>query len=297
MAVLVIGANGLLGSATVKLLLRRETDVIGAYHSESPQFDIPLVQLDVKKTDPMATLIDKYEVETVINCAALTDVDACETNPELANKVNSIAPGRLATICSSREIDFVHFSTDYVFDGQSESFYTENDPPRPVQTYGHSKLAGERSVRDAKPDSLILRLSFLYGSRGDSGELEGFPQWVAQNLVAGESVQLFTDQYLTPSRVGQVAKTTLSLLDSDTSGLFHVASRSCVTPYEFGIEVSDLIDGDETLITPSSISNIDRNAKRPQCSCLDVSKVERRLERQQPTLSEDLSTLEPNFGP
>jgi dTDP-4-dehydrorhamnose reductase len=295
METLVIGANGLIGSVVVDSLRRQRSDVVGTYHSEPPEFDVPLVQLDVADTETAAGLVDDHDVDTVINCAAFTDVDGCEGDPELAEEVNGSAPGRLAGLCADRDISFVHFSTDYVFDGRSNESYSEDAPTNPVQAYGASKLSGERAVLAADPDALVLRLSFVYGARGDTGELVGFPQWVAETLRAGEEAPLFTDQHLTPSRAGNVAETTHSLSESGSSGVFHVASRSCVTPYEFGGEICELVGGDETLLAQSSMADLDRAAERPRNSCLNVSKVEDTLGRPQPTLAEDLDALDAAF--
>ncbi|WP_411964457.1 SDR family oxidoreductase [Haloferax sp. YSMS24] len=296
MRTLVTGANGLLGSVVVETLLGQGFDVVGGYHTDPPQFDTPLHEVDITDSERVATLIDDYEIDTVVNCAAFTDVDGCETSPELANKVNGVAPGVIAEVCAERDIDFVHYSTDYVFAGDSDERYTEDGETGPVQEYGASKLAGEDSVRDADSDALILRLSFVYGARGDTGELTGFPQWVASTLAAGDDVPLFTDQQFTPSRAGHVAETMVSLLEAGATGTFHVASRSCVTPYEFGEEICALIDGDDRLVGSSSMSDLNREAARPQNSCLDVSKVEEELGRPQPTLTDDLEELEGAFS-
>ncbi|KAB1198218.1 MULTISPECIES: NAD(P)-dependent oxidoreductase [Haloferax] len=296
MRTLVSGTNGLLGSVVVETLLGQGFDVVGGYHSEPPQFDIPLHEVDITDSERVATLVSDYEVDTVVNCAAFTDVDGCETNSELANEVNGVAPGAIAEVCAERDIDFVHYSTDYVFAGDSDERYVEDGENGPVQEYGASKLTGEESVRNADSDALILRLSFVYGARGDTGELTGFPQWVASTLAAGDEVPLFTDQQFTPSRAGHVAETTRSLLEADATGTFHVTSRSCVTPYEFGEEICNLTGGDDALIESSSMSDLNRKAARPQNSCLDVSKVEEELGRPQPTLADDLVAIEGSFS-
>ncbi|ADE02982.1 dTDP-4-dehydrorhamnose reductase [Haloferax volcanii] len=292
----VTGANGLLGSVVVRTLREQGHAVVGSYHSEEPTFDCPLHQVDITDTERVVELLDEYDVDLVINCAAYTDVDGCESNPEVATAVNGTAPGDLAAVCDDREIPFIHYSTDYVFDGETDGFYEEGDEPAPIQEYGRSKLTGEHAVRDVNPDALILRLSFVYGARGDTSDLVGFPQWVASTLAAGDTVPLFTDQTMTPSRAGNVATTTLELLDAGVSGTFHVASQSAVTPSDFGEKICEVIGGDATLIESSVMADLDRPAARPRRSCLDVSNVEGELGCSQPTLEDDLAALEAAFS-
>lgn len=292
MRTLVVGANGLLGSTMVGELGKHDTRTIGTYHSAPPAFDIPLVELDITDGSKMKSVLNDYDVETVINCAAVTDVDGCESASERAFAVNGSAPGELAEACEDRGISFVHVSTDYVFDGTSSTPYDEQSSPSPIQVYGESKLAGERAVREADSDALIVRLSFVYGRRGDTGDLIGFPSWVRETLRAGDTVPLFTDQRISPSRTGQVAQTIHSLVQSQATGTFHVASRSCVTPYEFGRLICKEIEADEDLLLKSRTDDLNRPAERPRNSCLAASKVEARLNRVQPDLRDDLREIE-----
>jgi dTDP-4-dehydrorhamnose reductase len=222
----------------------------------------------------------------------MTDVDACESDPETAQAVNGDAPGALASACANRDIGLVHVSTDYVFDGESDSPYEESAEPNPLQVYGASKLDGERQVRNSDADALVVRLSFVYGVHAGSGELTGFPAWVRDRLIAGETTTLFTDQRVTPSRAGQAAETILDLLSADAEGTVHVASRSCVTPYEFGDAVRERAGADPRLIEAGSMADVDREAERPVNSCLDVTRVEELLGRSQPTLEADIDEIE-----
>jgi len=291
MDVLVLGASGLLGSNVVVDAQDRGWSVIGAYHSTSPSFDVPLIQLDIQKLDAVRTLLDKYEPEVVINCAAVTDVDGCEERPDEAFAVNGRVPGQLAAICNHRGLAFVQVSTDYVFDGTVQVPYDESAPTNPIQVYGESKLEGECAVRDAHDGAIIVRLSFVWGKHRSTEGLAGFPAWLLDRLVAGRSTALFTDQRVTPARAGSAAKTIVDLLTGGHSGLFHVASRSCVTPYTFGSALCERVNADKTLIKSGQIANIDRPASRPQYTCLDVEKVETTLNRPQPTLEADLGAV------
>lgn len=295
MRVLVLGAGGLLGGNVVAAARRRGHDVVGSYHRTEPAFGVPLEHVDVREPDHLRRVVDEYSPAAVVNCAAMTDVDGCESNPEEAFAVNGAAPGTIASICGEVGARFVHVSTDYVFDGTAERPYRETDEPNPRQVYGESNLEGERAVREVAPDALVTRLSFVYGIDRASGELSGFPAWVLARLMDSEPTPLFTDQQVTPTRAGQAAATLLDLTEEGTSGVIHVACRSCVTPYEFGDVLRRLVDAPAGLLVERSMDDVDRAAARPPYSCLDVGRVERELGLQQPDLEEDLSAIADAF--
>jgi dTDP-4-dehydrorhamnose reductase len=287
MRLLVTGANGLVGSALIAAASQQGHDVLGTYHSTTPAFDIELEQHDIREWPPD---LAAEEIDCVVNCAAMTDVDGCEEEPQRARAINAVAPGAIADHCSP-ETRVVHLSTDYVFDGRAETPYTEPAETNPLQVYGESKLAGERAVRDCAAAPLILRLSFVYGRHGATENLAGFPAWLLDTLGNGDSVPLFTDQYVTPSRAGQVATTILGLLDADVSGTYHVASRSCVTPHEFGMILADRFEQDASLIESGSQDEVDRPGTRPRYTCLATDRVEATLDRPQPSLADDIDCL------
>ncbi|WP_424002632.1 dTDP-4-dehydrorhamnose reductase [Haloarcula salina] len=296
MRTLVLGANGLLGSQTLQAATNRDWPVTGTVHTEPPEFESPFFRLDIRDSDRFKRVLDAVEPDCVVNCAAMTDVDACETNTVLAREVNESAPGSLAAVCHCRGIQFCHVSTDYVFDGQSSQPYGETDETDPIQTYGESKLAGEKAVRESHDSALIVRVSFLYGRHGGSGALTGFPAWVCKQLESEGSVPLFIDQWVTPTRAGLAANTILRLLEYDSTGLFHVSSRSCLTPYDFGNLIADRLQVSEAGLKQSSMADVDRQAPRPQYTCLDVSRVEDEINQALPTLDTDLDTVEMGLG-
>lgn len=294
---LVVGASGLLGSNVVSSALDRNLSVVGSYHSTRPDFEIPLRKLDVRDTTEFEDILGEFDPPVVVNCAAMTDVDACEQSPERAHEINAAAPEDLARLCSKQDTNFVHVSTDYVFDGESSERYREDAEPNPIQEYGRSKLAGERAVLSAHDSSLVVRPSFVYGVNrsGEAPQLEGFPAWIHSRLTSGEEVPLFTDQFVTPSRAGSTAETLLDLVFDGETGPYHVAASSCITPYEFGhIIATQLGIGTDTLVG-SSQSDVDRDAVRPSNTCLSVEKVETRLGRSQPTVKQDVSALASYF--
>ena len=291
MQLLVIGAGGLLGGNIVTVARDRGWTVAGTYHSERPDFDCPLYQLDVRSRSDCETVCKEIGPDAVINCAAATDVDGCETDRERANAVNETGARTVAKVAREQEAALVHTSTDYVFDGTRESRYPESAPANPIQAYGRSKLAGEEAVRDVYGSAIIARLSFVYGRTQPEGELSGFPAWVRETALAGDTVPLFTDQHVTPSQAETTARTLLDLLDVGAAGTYNVACRSCITPYEFGETLLEELGLSTDSLEPSSLDLIERDAPRPAYTCLDTSKVETELGRPQPMLTEDIAAL------
>jgi len=293
MDVFVVGAGGLLGSNVVATAATRGLSVAGTYHSTRADFEIPLRELDIRASEDFAKLLGEFNPSVVVNCAAMTDVDACEEQPERAHEINADAPEAMARRCSKRGIGFVHVSTDYVFDGETDERYDEESEPNPLQAYGRSKLVGDRNVRSAHDSPLIVRPSFVYGVNRapEPADLEGFPAWVRSRLRSGQAVPLFTDQYVTPSRAGSTAETLLDLIDDSASGTYHVAARSCVTPYEFGRIIASTMGVETDALDKGSQSDVDRPAARPSNTCLDVENVETRLGCAQPTLQQDVEAI------
>ncbi|EMA71056.1 dTDP-4-dehydrorhamnose reductase [Halorubrum distributum] len=291
MRVLVVGAGGLLGGNVTSVALDRVDTVVTTYHSEDPGFDCPSYQIDITASAAVDDLITEVDPDAIINCAAMTDVDGCETDPERAHAVNADGAERVARAADSVNAALVHTSTDYVFNGEETALYSETAEPDPKQVYGESKLAGERRVRKTHSDPLIARLSFVYGRSLPDGAISGFPAWVLERARKGDNIPLFTDQRVSPSYAKSTAKTLLDLLEADQEGTFNVPSRSCVTPYEFGELIVDEAGFADATLTESSMSDVDRDAERPQYTCLDTTAIEEALDRPQSTLAEDLADL------
>lgn len=308
MTLLVVGASGLLGGNVVAAARERGERVRGTYFTNDPTegldgtgtFDdegVETVRFDVTARPDVDTDLDALlaGVDRVVDCAALTDVDACESDPDRARAVNAEWPDRLAAACADRGVPLCHVSTDYVFDGRDPP-YAETDDPNPLQTYGETKLAGERAVREAGGrgwEPLVLRVSFLWGVDRTTGALAGFPAWVASELRPGGTLPLFTDQRVTPTRAGYAAGVALDLLDTGAAGTYHVVARDHVTPFEFGARIADRMGAAAAgRIERSSMADLDRAAPRPPATPLDVSNVERELGREAPGLETDLDAVE-----
>src|SRR5262249_15537269 len=152
MRIVILGADGRLGCA-LKKSYRKNFDVIGLNRA----------QLDLAKSDQIRDRLASFEFDLLINCAAMTNVDLCESKQAEAFRVNADAPKVLVEICSKKKAKLIHFSTDYVFDGEKREPYTETDPARPISVYGESKHAGEENILAMQDKHLVVRVSWVFG--------------------------------------------------------------------------------------------------------------------------------------
>ena len=207
--VVIIGAGGRLGAA-----LAREYagafDVVGFNHA----------QLDLGKPEQLRATLGGLQFDAVINTAAQTNVDHCETHREEAFALNGEAPGVLAEICARKKARFIHISTDYVFDGEKREPYTEEDEAGPISVYGESKREGERRALAANDGALIVRVSWVFGPDRPS-----FIDWALNQAREHEEVNAIADKWATPTYTLDLANLLKPLIaDDHASGLLHLAN-------------------------------------------------------------------------
>lgn len=225
------------------------------------------------------TVVRSAKPDVVVNAAAMTDVDACERDPEGAKRLNETAPGILASISRDVGAAFVQASTDYVFDGSEPA--AEGTTPHPLNTYGLTKLAGEAVVRGAHANALILRLSAVYGWNRVSQKTNAVT-WILEKLETGKEAMLFRDQKVTPTYAKTAAEVAFDLWSRRASGLFHVASADCLSRMEMGRAIAELFEIAHPKLTAISMESVALRATRPRAPCLVVRKVEETLKRPMP---------------
>ena len=181
--VVIVGAGGRLGAALVREYAG-QFDVVGFNHA----------QLDLGAPEKMRATLGELEFDALINTAAQTNVDRCETHQEEAFALNGDAPGVLAEICARKKARFIHISTDYVFDGEKREPYTEEDEARPISVYGESKRAGERRALEANEQALVVRVSWVFGP-----DRASFIDWALNQAREHEEVNAIADKWATPT--------------------------------------------------------------------------------------------------
>ncbi len=286
--ILVVGGTGLLGQYLREEALSRRHEILWTQRSESSPTQGRSIELDLTNLDTFAQVVREAAPDVVLNAAAMTDVDGCEREPDLAKTVNAAAPARLAEAAREEHATFVHFSTDYVFDGTGPA--TESTEPNPLGLYGRTKLEGERRVLAVNPKALVLRLSAVFGWNRMSAKTNAVT-WILAKLEPGHEVSLFQDQTLTPTYAKTAAEAAFDLWSQQAFGIFHVACRDRLSRVEMGRAVADVFQFRNARLKPISMSSVPLLAKRPFAPCLVVDKVEETLKRDMPRFRDCLEHM------
>lgn len=289
MTVLLFGGNGQVGHE-LRRSLRPLGDVVVTTRSGELPEGVRCEVADFDRPDGLAELVERMAPAIVVNAAAYTAVDKAEDDADAAFRTNAEAPGVLARACATRGIPFVHYSTDYVFDGQGSRPYREDDPTAPLGVYGASKLAGEDAVRSAGGRHLILRTAWVYGRHGHN-----FMKTMLRLGADRDELRVVADQIGTPTPAPLIADVTTELLglQDAPSGTFHLTPRGQTSWHGFAEAIFEEALAHGLIsrvpkVTPIATSDYPTPARRPAYSCLDTGKVEACLGRALPDWRESL---------
>jgi dTDP-4-dehydrorhamnose reductase len=216
MKIVIIGSGGRLGAALVRAY-REKFDVVGFNHAE----------LDLAKAGEIHRKIDNLGFDILINAAAFTNVDLCETEKEQAFAINAEAPRVLAEICQDKNAKLIHFSTDYVFDGEKREPYIEDDAAKPVSAYGGSKRTGEKSVLETSDRHLVVRVSWVFGPDRPS-----FIDAMIERAREEEQIEAIADKWSTPTYTSDIAEMLPRIFDLD-AGVLHLTNSGECTWQEY----------------------------------------------------------------
>ena len=271
---LIIGGSGLVGST----LARYAMDDCDLHVTVNKNIIAPngtrLTKIDLLEDRLAITnLIKNITPDIVVNTAAHSSVDLCETNPGLADLLHVEITRDIVTACHDINSKLIHFSTDAVFDGKLNRKYTEEDIPNPINHYGKTRLAAESVVLEASNLNVILRTSVIYGWH----ERSRFTNWIIQSLRDKKMVDPFVDQYNTPTLVDDLVKSILKIIELNVSGLYHAVGKTCLSRYEFALGIADKFGLDRSLIKPVTSTEKKQDAPRPFKSCLDAQKLEKKI--------------------
>lgn len=268
MKFLVTGSSGLIGSQLVSDLEKTGQVVYSCYNESLPVNGIP-VHLDLLDLDKISKIFAKIKPDIIIHLAALTDVELCESNPDLANKINFIATKKISQESEKLGCFLVYLSTDYVFDGK-KGMYDETSIPNPINEYAKTKLHGENAVKDSNTKWLILRTSTPFGIHPTK---KTFPKWIVENIKSKNSLRILEDQFTSPTYVPNLCKMILEVLTCNLTGILHLSGSTRISRYEFAKMISEQLSLDSSYLKPEKLDYMHWMAKRPSDSSLNVSKA------------------------
>ncbi len=279
MNILIIGANGFTGRRILDDFVAREIyNVTGSsLHDDIlPGKDYRFIRTDIRNEAEVQALFKEVCPDVVINTSALSVPDFCETHHDEARATNVMAVEHLAHACERNGSRFIHLSTDFVFDGRSERLYTEEDLPNPVNYYGVTKYEGEQRVMEFCSNYAIVRVVVVYG-KALPGQHGNIVQLVANRLRNGETIRVVSDQWRTPTFVGDISKGVEQLIHHPHNGIFHMCGSDCVSIADIAYRVADILGLDRSLIQPVTTEEMQEATPRPRFSGLDISKAKREI--------------------
>jgi dTDP-4-dehydrorhamnose reductase len=244
---LITGAGGLLGGYLARRALANH-DLLALGRAE----------LDISDPSTVEWVVNQFRPHAIINCAALSNVDRCESEPDLAFKVNAEGPGNLARACQKVGAELIHVSTDYVFDGRKTTPYTIEDEPNPISVYGQSKLAGEQAVRENLQRCYIVRPARIFGIGG-----RNFASLIVARIKHPEPIRAITDEIGSPTYARDLAERIMTILTLGQPGIYHVTNSGECSWYEFTLEVLRALGKDDVAVERMSGVDLKRPAKRP----------------------------------
>ena len=274
--VLLIGANGFLGSYILKLnnskkFLDQNLWLFAADLENTRIMNhVPFYYLDITDLAKVSKTVMKISPDVIILTAALTHVDQCEIDKSLATKINVEGTKNIIKISKKINSKLVFMSTDFIFDGTKESglCYSESDDPNPLNHYAKTKLEAEQSIIYAEIDYLICRTSVLYGWNKDK---LNFITWMLKNFEQNNKISIVRDQINSPTFVRNLAEIILKLIVKDAQGIYHTAGDSVLSRYEMAIQSAEIFGYRKDLVV--SIDNLTQEAVRPKNVGLDINKL------------------------
>jgi dTDP-4-dehydrorhamnose reductase len=255
---LVVGAQGMLGTDLVKLLKSAGTPTVA--------LDVP--EVDIRDAGSVREIFAAHRPDVVINVAAFTDVDGCQSKSDEAFRVNALGPENLAGAALDHGAHLVHISTDYVFDGSGRVPYTEDDPLSPLGVYGKSKAEGEIRLKRILPQNhLIVRTQWLFGRHG-----KNFVKAILDAATKNSVLKVVNDQHGCPTYTPDLAAGLLKLMEIGARGTFHVTNRGETTWYDFAVRILDRAGMTGVRVESITSEELGRPAPRPAYSVLDGAK-------------------------
>ncbi|WP_303013146.1 SDR family oxidoreductase [uncultured Bacteroides sp.] len=278
--IMIIGANGFTGRQILNDLSKQDQyHVTGcSLHPDIypvlPKYHF--IEADIRNLSVTEQLFKKVRPDVIINCSALSVPDYCETHHEEAYLTNVTAVEQLACLCETYKSRLIHLSTDFVFDGKINEtigqLYTEEHFPAPVNYYGFTKWKGEEKIIKICNNYAIARIEIVYG-KTFPGQHGNIVQLVMNRLKTGKEIRVVSDQWRTPTYVGDVADGVQRLIEKPIKGIFHICGDECMSIAEIAFQVAEHMNLDSTLIKPVTTEEMKEKTPRPRFSGMSIAKA------------------------
>ena len=292
MKLLITGANGLLGQKIVTLtegLSNLQVIATSRGKNRNPKGRYAYRHLDVTDNQAVYDLLKKELPDVIINCAAMTQVDQCETDRENCWSQNVTAVAHLVEGCDAINAFLIHLSTDFIFDGL-DGPYTEEATPNPLSYYGESKWAAENLLTNSPINLAIVRTVLVYGIAHDMSR-SNLILWVKDNLEQGNKIRAINDQWRTPTLAEDLAAGCWAIAQQSATGIFNVSGKDLLTPYDMAIQTATFFGLDESLIEEVDGTVFTQPAKRPAKTGFILEKAQRVLDYAPHSFHEGLELL------
>ncbi|HEY9045780.1 MAG TPA: NAD(P)-dependent oxidoreductase [Ohtaekwangia sp.] len=293
MKILVTGSNGLLGQKLTDLLATDPSvTLIATARSKSV---LPIAKgefhaLDITDAEAVERIFTQTKPDVVINTAAMTQVDQCETDREACWKANVTSVENLVKACAIHHAHLVHVSTDFIFDG-TRGPLDELEKPNPVNYYGESKLAAEEVVKKSSIGWSILRTVLVFGITRDMSR-SNIVLWVKNSLEQGKTIQVVNDQWRTPTLAEDLAMGCYLAAKKKATGIYNISGKDFLTPYDIAIATADFFKLNKALINPTDSTKFTQPAKRPPKTGFIIDKARTDLGYEPRSFTEGLAILE-----
>ena len=291
--ILVTGSNGLLGQKiTAKIVADGGVKLIATSKGANrfpTQTGYTYETMDIVDADQVRTVVEKYQPDAIIHTAAMTNVDTCHVEREKAYALNVEAINELITVCENHNIQLVHLSTDFVFDGENGP-YDELDATNPVSYYGETKLRGEELIKNSKCKWSILRTILVYGVVADPSR-SNIVLWAKNALENGETIKVVNDQWRMPTLAEDLADACLLAVEHDVQGVFHISGKDMMSVADLVGKVADFWELKRNSIVEISSSSLNQAAKRPKKTGFILDKAMTELSYQPHSFEEGLAIV------
>lgn len=294
MTVLITGSNGLLGQKLVKYCVNNNINFIASSLGENrnPELDDEnYISLDITSADEVNFAVNRFKPSHIINTAAITNVDACETHPELCQKVNVEAVQILFNACRLNNIHFQHLSTDFVFDG-TKGNYAEIDEVNPLSRYAKSKVTSENILltSDYKNWS-IVRTIIVFGT-GHNLSRSNIVLWAREALMKGDVLTIVDDQFRAPTWADDLALGCMRILEKNKTGIYHISGPETFSIFELVQRIASFMNVPMKSVVRTSSDKLNQKAKRPKKTGFDLSKAKEHLSYEPLSFEQALHKLE-----